>query len=315
MSAFHTPVLAGEVVQFLRPAPGMTLVDATAGGGGHSALLAARIGPAGTLVMVDRDPAALEAAGARLADCEARIVRIQGNFRRLPELLRGAGIGEVDGILLDLGVSSHQLDTPERGFSFRFDAPLDARMNPGEGESAADILQRADVQQLRRILWEYGEERWAARIARRIVEQRVREPIRTTGQLAEIVKGAIPRKAWPRDIHPASRTFMALRIAVNDELGALQEALDGSAPLLRGGGRIAVISYHSLEDRIVKRTFQRLSGRCQCPPGLPICQCGASSILTVVTRRPVTPGEAEVRSNPRSRSARLRVAERRTSED
>ncbi len=310
MSVYHRPVMAAEVVEYLDPQPGQAIVDGTAGGGGHALLLGERLGPQGTLVLIDRDPEALEAAKSRLDPLEVRKVLIHGNFRRLPGLLDSVGFGLVDGVLLDLGISSHQLDVGERGFSFRTDAPLDMRMDPSSGEPASDLIARLDRKELTRIMRDYGEERWAARIAEFIERERGANPIRTTMQLADIVKAAIPRKAWPRDIHPATRVFQALRLAVNDELGALEEAIDGVVTRLSVGGRIAVISYHSLEDRIVKRAFLRYSGRCQCPPGLPECRCGARRLLNTLTRKPVVPGEIEIRENPRARSAKLRVAER-----
>ncbi len=308
--AYHTPVLAGEVVRLLNPQPGHTVVDATAGGGGHALLLGQRLAPDGVLVVVDQDREALEATRARLHDLSPTIIPIQGNFRNLPALLDQHGIGMVHGVLLDLGVSSHQLDAGERGFSFRTDAPLDMRMDPTRGVPASELLNETDARELTRILSEWGEERWAARIARFIVEARNTQPVRTTGELADLVKAAIPRKAWPPDIHPATRTFQAIRIAVNDELGALEEGLEGAVSRLQPGGRIAVIAYHSLEDRIVKHAFQRFAGRCQCPPGLPVCRCGARRIVEIITRKPVLPDQIEVRQNPRARSARLRAAER-----
>ncbi len=307
---YHVPVLAGEVVRWLDPQPGHIVVDATAGGGGHSLLLGQKIAPDGVLVAIDQDPAALVATQAKLHDLSPTIIPIQGNFRRIAELLDTHAIPGANGILLDLGVSSHQLDAGYRGFSFRQDAPLDMRMDPSGDVSARHLLAQADESEISRILLEWGEERWAVRIARFIVEAREKRPIETTGDLVEVVKAAVPRKAWPRDIHPATRTFQALRIAVNDELGALEEGLEGAISKLLPAGRLAVIAYHSLEDRIVKRTFLRLSGRCQCPPDRPACECGARREVEVVTRKPVTPGDEEIRENPRSRSAKMRVAER-----
>lgn len=311
MSAnYHIPVLVDEVVRLLNPQPGQTLVDGTVGGGGHALRLGERLQPGGTLIAIDQDPEALEAARVRLQHLSLTIMCVSGNFRKMPELLDAQGVSEVDGILLDLGVSSHQLEAGARGFSFRVDAPLDMRMNPTIGRTAARLLAESDEREIARILWEYGEERWAARIAKRIVERRAREPVATTKQLADLVSATIPKRAQPRDIHPATRTFQALRIAVNDELSALEEALAGGVPRLKPGGRFAVIAYHSLEDRIVKQTFARLSGRCQCPSGLPVCRCGARRTVEIITRKPVTPTEAEVRQNPRARSAKLRVAEK-----
>jgi 16S rRNA (cytosine1402-N4)-methyltransferase len=266
--------------------------------------------PNGTLILVDQDPEALQEARKKLESCDLRIEYWHGNFRNVRSLLAGHGVGEVEAILLDLGVSSHQLDAAERGFSFRSDAPLDMRMDATGGSSASDLLARSSEREIAQILYEYGEERWAARIASFIVEARKTGPIQTTGQLAEIVSRAIPKKAHPPNTHPATRTFQGLRIAVNDELGALEEGLTEGVEALARGGRIAVISYHSLEDRIVKRRFARLAGACECPPGLPICQCGAREIVKIVTRKPVAPSEHEIRVNPRARSAKLRVAEK-----
>jgi 16S rRNA (cytosine1402-N4)-methyltransferase len=307
---YHTPVLAAEVVRFLEPRPGQTIVDGTLGGGGHAVLLGERLQPDGRLIVIDQDPEALAAAQDRLSSLNLVIIPIRGNFRDLPAILDGCGVREMHGLLLDLGVSSHQFDAGERGFSFRSDHPLDMRMNPEGGETAADLLARLDEREITRILWEYGEERWAKRIAQFIVEGRAMAPVRSTKQLADLVSRAIPRKAHPPDTHPATRTYQSLRIAVNDELNALQEALDGGISRLAVGGRIAVISYHSLEDRIVKQTFAKMSGRCQCPPKLPICQCGATKTLEILTRKPVVATDHEVNENPRARSAKLRAARR-----
>jgi len=308
--SYHTPVLAEEVVCLMDPKPGQTLVDATVGGGGHALLIGQRLAPNGTLVVIDQDASALEAATTTLQSLRLQVIPIQGNFRHLPALLDAVGVPIVHGIFLDLGVSSHQLDSAERGFSFRLDGPLDMRMNPAVGPPAQILVAQLDEQELTRILREYGQERWAARIAHFIVEQRKREPIQTTRQLAELVCAAIPQRAHPRNIHPATRTFQALRIAVNDELNALQEALDGGIPRLAPGGRIVVISYHSLEDRIVKQTFARFAGKCQCPPRWPICACGARQTIRILTRKPVVPSPEEISRNPRARSAKLRAAER-----
>jgi 16S rRNA (cytosine1402-N4)-methyltransferase len=307
---YHIPVLAEEVISLLQPHPGQIFVDGTLGGGGHASRIAEHLQPGGTLVVIDQDPTALEAGQAALSALHLTIIPIHGNFRNMRSLLDAHGIGKVSGILLDLGVSSHQLDAGERGFSFRMDARLDMRMDPTQGETAGEWLERASEAEITRVLWDYGEERWAARIAKFIIEQRQRSPIATTKQLADLVSAAIPKKAQPRDIHPATRAFQGIRIHINDELGALQTALQEGIDCLAAGGRIGVISYHSLEDRMVKQAFVRLTGRCQCPPGLPICQCNAKAVVTLVTRKSVVPGEAEIKANPRSRSARLRVAEK-----
>jgi 16S rRNA (cytosine1402-N4)-methyltransferase len=307
---YHLPVLAEEVVRYLNPEPGDTLVDGTAGGGGHALHLSEMLQPNGTLILIDQDPEALQEARNKLEDHALTIEYVHGNFRNVRSLLTELGVKEADGILLDLGVSSHQLDAAERGFSFRSEAPLDLRMDRTKGSPASDLLARLSERELTRILKDYGEERWAARIASFIVAERQRTPILTTTQLAQIVAAAIPKKAQPPDTHPATRTFQAIRIAVNEELDALEEGLEGSVASLSTGGRIAVISYHSLEDRIVKRRFARLAGACECPSGLPVCMCGARQTVRILTRKPVTPSEQEVRANPRSRSAKLRVAEK-----
>lgn len=307
---YHEPVLSGEVVGLLDPRPGQIYVDATAGGGGHSALIAEKVAPNGRLVAIDQDPEALAATGEKLHDFSQNVILIHGNFRNLADLLDAAGIESVDGILFDLGVSSHQLDTGSRGFSFRVDAPLDMRLDPSVGVPASEFLAGLDRRDISRILRQFGGETWADRIALFIDERRKKKPLLTTKELASLVEAAIPRKAWPKDIHVATRTFMALRIAVNDELSALEQGLLAGIERLKAGGRIAVISFHSLEDRIVKQTFLRMSGRCQCPPRIPKCLCGARQVLKVLTRKPVVASLAETARNPRSRSAKLRAAER-----
>jgi 16S rRNA (cytosine1402-N4)-methyltransferase len=307
---YHLPVLADEVVQFLNPKPGDVIVDGTAGGGGHALRLSEMLQPNGTLFLLDQDPEALHEARKKLATCELTIEYLHGNFRNVRSLLAEHGVVEVDGFLLDLGVSSHQLDAAERGFSFRADASLDMRMDATGGSPASDLLARSSERELTRIFLEYGEERWAARIARFIVDERQRSPLVTTSQLAKLVASAIPKGAHPPDTHPATRVFQALRIAVNDELSALQEGLEGGVALLKPGGRIAVIAYHSLEDRIVKKKFARLAGACECPPGLPVCVCGARKTVRILTKKPVVPADREIRTNARARSAKLRVAEK-----
>lgn len=307
---YHIPVLADEVIHYLQPVPGAIHIDGTLGGGGHAQLIGERLVPGGTLVVIDRDPSALQEAQSRLAILSVNLISIHGNFRDIPRLLTERNISMVDGVLLDIGVSSHMFDVPERGFSFRTDAPLDMRMDPTTGETAAELIARSDEKELCRIFTEYGEERWAVRVARFLVDRRSREPIESTAQLVDVVMGAIPKGAQSKDIHPATRIFQALRIAVNDELGALQDALNGAVAMLAPGGRLAVVSYHSLEDRIVKRSFVRYSGRCECPPGLPMCFCGAKQIIKIITKKPVIPCDEEIRQNPRARSARLRVVEK-----
>jgi len=299
----HVPVLVREVVELLAPERGGFFVDATVGAGGHAAALLERGGEV-RLLGLDRDPEALALARRRLARFAARVELYEGNFADLDSALEG--FPAPDGILADLGVSSMQLGDPGRGFSFRRDGPLDMRMGPS-GRSAAEIVAAASAEELTRIFREYGEERMAAKIARVIVEQRASGPITSTRQLARVVA----RAKGPRErIDPATRVFQALRIEVNQELVALSRFLAAAVNRLNARGRLAVLSYHSLEDRIVKEAFRRDSGVCLCPPRIPFCVCGARRVLTVLTRRPVVPAEAELRSNPRSRSARLRAAEK-----
>lgn len=306
-SSFHEPVLFSEVIEFLRPVdPDGTIVDATLGLGGHAEGLLKRYEGV-RLVGIDRDPAALELASRRLAQYRGRTLLVEGRHESLIEILEREGIAEIDGLLADLGVSSMQLDDPERGFSFRFDGPLDMRMGRG-GESAADLVNTAAEGELVSILREYGEEPMARRIAAAIVAARVEAPITTTAQLAGIIRSV--KKPRGDRIDPATLTFQALRIAVNRELVELEEFLESAIGRLKAGGRIAVISFHSLEDRIVKRLFRRLEGECTCPPGLPVCGCGAQAVVKALTHRPIEASEEESARNPRARSAKLRAAEK-----
>ena len=313
----HEPVMLAECLEYLAPAPGGTFVDATLGLGGHAVALLERVGPGGTVVGVDRDPEALRRAEARLraacgewswTGCPVRTAHT--DFRHLGDTLDRLGIEAADGFLLDLGVSSMQLDVGARGFSFRSEGPLDMRMDPTRGDSAADLVNALPEEELARVLWQYGEERYSRRIARRIVERRRGAPLRTTRDLEEAVWGAYPPNERHGRLHPATRTFQALRIRVNDELAAIEPALTAAAERLAPGGRIVVLAYHSLEDRIVKRTFEYLAGRCRCPRELPVCACGAAERVKILTRKPLEPTEAEVERNPRARSARLRAVER-----
>jgi len=285
-------------------------VDATVGGGGHAFEIARRLGSQGRLIGLDRDEDALKEAGERLKPFGARVVLIHANFADLGAVLNRLGRAAVDGVLFDLGVSSYQLDTAERGFSFREEAPLDMRMDRSLPVTAADLANTLSEEEVTEMLHTLGEEPFARRIARGIVKRRQEKPFRTTRDLTEVVLEAIPRKAWPRGIHPATRTFMAFRIRVNGELEALERGLQAAIERLRAGGRVCVISYHSLEDRIVKRLFLKWTGRCQCPPRLPVCVCGAQALLRILTRKPITPSQEEAANNPRSRSARLRAAEK-----
>jgi 16S rRNA (cytosine1402-N4)-methyltransferase len=281
-------------------------VDGTVGLGGHSRLVLQRIAPGGRLLGIDRDDAALAVAESRLAGPPAVVLR-HGDFRDVAGIAREAGFDRVDGVLLDLGVSSLQLDDPARGFSFRADGPLDMRMDRGAGTSAEQVVNRLPERELAGLIRRLGEDRWAVRIAQFVVARR---PLRSTRALAEAVEAAIPRAAWPRDIHPATRTFQAIRMHVNDELGSLDEGLEGATEILAPGGRLVVIAFHSLEDAAVKRFFARESRDCVCPPEQPVCTCGHRARLRVLTKKPVRPDTAETAANPRSRSARSRAAER-----
>jgi 16S rRNA (cytosine1402-N4)-methyltransferase len=300
----HEPVLLQEVTNDLRPnrADG-TVVDATVGTGGHAAALLERY-PAIRLVAIDRDPRALVLARERLRRFEGRVTFVEGRHEQLIDILKQSKAANISGLLADLGVSSMQFDDASRGFSFRFDAPLDMRMGT-EGGTAGELVNSVDEEALAKILRDYGEEPMARRIARAIVDAR---PIKTTTQLAAIIRSV--KKGKARDIDPATLTFQALRIAVNEELVGLDGFITDAAGALERGGRMAIISFHSLEDRIVKRAFRRLEGQCACPPGLPVCACGAKAMVKVLTGRPVTASEEEIDRNPRSRSAKLRVAEK-----
>lgn len=306
MSFTHIPVLFDEVLCALDILPDGLYVDGTAGGGGHSEAIAKRL-TSGRLVAIDRDPDALKAAGERLKPYSSATV-VQGNFADMRVILDKLGLGMAQGILLDLGVSSHQLDTAERGFSFHADAPLDMRMSQ-QGETAAQLLSRMSEQELSRIFFEYGEEKFARRIARAIAETREHTPIETTGQLAELIKLAVPAAAR-REGHPARRCFQALRIAVNGELDNLSKALDAAADCLAPGGVMAVITFHSLEDRLVKQRFANWVHPCTCPPDFPVCVCGKRPFALPVTRKPAVAGKRELEQNPRSRSAKLRAVRR-----
>jgi 16S rRNA (cytosine1402-N4)-methyltransferase len=304
----HVPVLCDQVVEWLRPcAPGL-LVDATVGGGGHAAALL-EVDPGFQLLGIDRDPRALAATRRRLEPYATRFELVRRAFDELPDVLSELELPRPSAILADLGCSSLQLDDGQRGFSFLVDGPLDMRMG-GDGPTAADLVNGASEDELVTVLREYGEERRARAVARAVVRERRRSPIRTTGQLSVLVERVV---GWSPDrrIHPATRTFQAIRIAVNDELGQLGRFLEPAARSLRPGGRLAVISFHSLEDRRVKHTLRRLEGICGCPPEFPECRCHPETVVRVLTRRAVRPGADEVAVNPRSRSARLRVAERR----
>ena len=306
--ADHRPVMLREVLDALAPIPQGAVLDATVGLGGHAAaLLAAR--PGLRLVGLDLDPQALAAAGERLASLAARTTLAQRSYVELDDVLDGLAVARLSGALFDLGVSSLQLDTPERGFSFRHDAPLDMRFS-GAGTTAGELLATMSEEELVRMLREWGEEPRARRVARAIVQSRARAPLRTTKELRNLVAASIGRAGGRID--PATRVFQALRIATNRELDGIGPALESAARRLAPAGRLAVIAFHSLEDRIVKQTLRRLSGRCACPPELPACRCGAEPLLDIVTPRPLRPSDEETLGNPRARPARLRVAERRS---
>ncbi len=309
MESFHKPILVEEIVAFLQCRTGAVYLDGTLGGGGHAFAILRNSAPDGRLIGIDADGDALQEARNRLAPFGDRAVLVKGNFADMKKTLTGINIETVDGILLDLGVSSHQLDTAERGFSFTLDAVLDMRMNRSRGPSAYDLVNTLSREALEEILRKFGEERRAGRIARAIVKRRTHSPIRTTVSLAALVAGASSGRGTAR-IHPATRTFQALRIAVNDELANLQRALSDGMTLLKPGGRFAAISFHSLEDRIVKSSFLAAERSCICPPDFPVCSCGRKPTMRVLTRKPVVPGEEEIRDNPRARSAKLRIAER-----
>jgi 16S rRNA (cytosine1402-N4)-methyltransferase len=304
----HVPVLLQECLDGLAIDPAGTYVDCTLGGGGHSYEIAKRLGPQGRLICFDQDENALKAGGERLAPFGERVTLVRTNFANILEVIDHLGCGPVHGVLMDIGVSSHQLDEGERGFSFHQDAPLDMRMDRENPVSAETVLNEWSEAEIARILWEYGEEKWSKRIAQFIINRR---PLKSTGDLVDAIKAAIPAGARREGGHPARRTFQAVRIAVNDELGVLERGLEGAIHSLAPGGRLAVITFHSLEDRIVKQTFHRWVNPCTCPPGLPVCVCGKPQLADHVTRKPVTATELELENNPRSRSAKLRVVAKR----
>ncbi len=305
----HVPVLLREAVDLLAPRRGGVYVDGTLGAGGHAAAVLERSAPDGIVIGLDRDLDAVERCTASLAKYGGRAIIRQANYRDLPSVLADLGYEAVDGVLLDLGVSWFHLKTPERGFSFMLDGPLDMRMDRNGPRTAADLVNGLSRDELARIIGEYGEERKAGAIARAIEKARARRPITSTVQLAEIVSSVFPPYP-PRRIHPATLTFQALRIAVNDEVDALSEGVAAMIPLLKPGGRIAVITFHSLEDRIVKRAFVGAAKGCICPPKMPLCACGKKPELRILTHRPHMAGPEEVAQNPAARSAKLRAAEK-----
>ncbi len=308
MEFHHVPVMLEEVIMYLDLRQGGAYVDCTLGGGGHTSEIIKRILPGGRVIGIDQDPNALEAARNNLEPYKDCITLVHSNFYRLKEIAAELGLGEADGVLFDLGVSSFQLDEGDRGFSYMHDAPLDMRMNPEEPVTAEVLVNTLTEDELARIISEYGEERWARRIARFITERRRMRPVRTTGELVEIIKKAIPAGARREGPHPAKRTFQALRIAVNDELNRFAKTLRDAVDILKPGGRVCVISFHSLEDRIAKEVFRELARDCICPPELPVCRCKKRKQVEIITGKPVVPSSSEIEVNPRARSARLRVA-------
>ena len=305
----HYSVLLRESIEALNIRPDGVYVDGTLGLGGHSEQIAKRL-TSGRLIAIDRDAEALRRAGERLAPYADRIRFVHGNFRDLPRLLHENGVEAADGMLFDLGVSSPQLDEAERGFSYMTDAPLDMRMDTSESLTAWFIVNKWPEEKLKQILFTFGEERYAPRIAAAIVARRASDPIDTTGELVEVIRGAMPAAALREKQHPAKRSFQAIRIAVNDELASVSELMENAAELLKPGGRLAVISFHSLEDRIVKNAIAARERGCTCPRDFPVCTCGFRQTLQSITRKPILPSEQELAENPRSRSAKLRVAER-----
>ena len=308
MEFSHEPVLLSETIDALNIREGGTYIDCTTGGGGHSSAVCAAIGERGRMICIDRDPAALEAAGKKLAPFADRVTFVRGNFCDLASILAMNGVERADGILCDLGVSSHQLDTPERGFSYIHDAPLDMRMDPDSPLSAYELVNESGEEELASILFEYGEEKLSRKIASAIVKRRQEKPIARTSELSELVASVYPPKARHENGNPAKRTFQALRIAVNRELDAIGPMIEAAKDALVPGGRLAVITFHSLEDRIVKQSFAALAKGCTCPPEFPVCVCGKKPQVTLL--KPVAPGEEELNRNPRSHSARLRAFEK-----
>ncbi|HJC41909.1 MAG TPA: 16S rRNA (cytosine(1402)-N(4))-methyltransferase RsmH [Candidatus Intestinimonas pullistercoris] len=309
MEYTHRPVLLRECLEGLAIRPEGTYLDGTLGRAGHAREIAARL-TTGRLFCIDRDQAALDAAQERLAGHLDKVTLIHGNFGDLAQLLDSRGLTGLDGMLFDLGVSSPQLDDRSRGFSYRLDAPLDMRMDRSEALTAHTVVNQWPQEELRRILWQYGEERYAPQIAAAIVRSRAVRPIETTLELVEVIKGAMPAQALREKQHPAKRSFQAIRIAVNDELGAVDRMLQAAVPRLAPGGRLCVISFHSLEDRLVKNALAEWARGCTCPPDFPVCVCGKKPAVKLVPRKPILPTEEEIAENPRARSAKLRVAEK-----
>ena len=306
MEFVHKSVLFEECMQMLNVKPGGIYIDGTLGGGGHSEGILERSAPDGQLFGIDRDAAAHKAAGERLARFGDRVTFLRGNFADMKELVDEKYHGQIDGILLDLGVSSHQIDEPARGFSYMVDAPLDMRMDTRSDFSAYTVVNTYSMSELRNIIPRYGEEKWASRIAQFIVDARAKSPIETTGQLEDIIKAAVPAGARKGVAHPARRTFQAIRIEVKGELDAVRQGVEAAVDMLKPGGRLAVITFHSLEDHLVKDLFRKMENPCTCPKGSPVCVCGKKPIAKQVSRKPIVSGEAELAENPRAHSAHLR---------
>ncbi|WP_454964530.1 16S rRNA (cytosine(1402)-N(4))-methyltransferase RsmH [Filifactor alocis] len=307
MDFLHKPVMLNECIDMLNIVPSGIYVDGTLGGAGHSLEIVKRL-DSGKLIAFDQDIEAIENAKIKLKAFEDKVILIHDNFRNIKKSLEDIDIFRINGLLLDLGVSSYQLDSPERGFSYRYDAPLDMRMNQSSQISAKYIVNTYSEEDLKRIIRDYGEEKWASRIAQFIVEERMKKPIDTTGELVQIIKAAIPKKAREEEQHPAKRTFQAIRIETNHELDVIHDVLESAVELLLPGGVISVITFHSLEDRIVKNFFRDESTGCICPPEIPVCVCNHQARLRLAHRKPLVPSEEELRENPRSRSAKVRGA-------
>ncbi len=307
--AGHRPVLLTPLIESLQPRPGQIAVDATFGTGGVTAALLERVSPGGRVIAIDRDQSAVDAGRARFG-ADGAVEIAQGDFADLEAIVHALGVTAADLVVFDLGISSVQLDDPARGFSFRFDGPLDMRMDPRSGTTAAHLVDSLTADELTSLIRDYGDERFARSIASRIVRARERSPITTTTQLRELVEQVVPRRFWPKRIHPATRTFQALRIAVNHELESLERGLQAAISILRPGGRLGVISFHSLEDTLVKNALHVAAQNCVCPPQQPHCTCVHRATLFLLTRKVIRPDSAELATNPRSRSARLRVAEK-----
>ena len=311
MEFSHQSVLLKESIDALQIRPDGIYVDGTLGGGGHSLEICRRLSAKGRLIGIDQDADALQAASDRLAEYSDRVTIVRSNFCDMKKVLREINLTFIDGVILDLGVSSYQLDTAGRGFTYREDAPLDMRMDQRQPQTARDIVNGYSEMELYRVIRDYGEEKFAKRIAAGIVRERQKKQLETTGELIQVIKAAVPAKAREGGGHPAKRTFQAIRIELNRELDVLQDSLEEMIDLLNDGGRIAVITFHSLEDRIVKNIFRTCENPCTCPPGFPVCVCGKKSKGTVITKKPILPGQEELERNPRSKSAKLRIFEKK----